>query len=406
VTEQEGNELVSKNAQLVIDAEFAKLLFPLAPDEYAQLEQNLLRDGCLHPLTAWRENGKKLLLLDGYNRLAICTKHGIKFEIDTIEIESRQWAKIWIRRNQLGRRNLPDDARAMAAAWLYKDVSALEKRERARKAGKAGGRGRPRTSLSTAAVEKQGKKDNLAVVAKESKVSQRRVRAALAFEKQAIAVMGEDAAQKVCDEIGQGKLTIARARQEIKQQNKLALAEKIRQEQSPLPTGPFRVIAIDPPWQYSRADDLTHRARNPYPDMTLDAIKALPVADLAHTDCILWLWTTNAFIWEARECLDAWGFEKKTILTWVKDKMGIGDWLRGRSEHCLMAVKGKPLVDLTNQTTVITGPLREHSRKPDAFYALVESLCPGNKLEMFQLEPRENWQGWGARHESRSATVN
>jgi N6-adenosine-specific RNA methylase IME4 len=194
-----------------------------------------------------------------------------------------------------------------------------------------------------------------------------------------------------------GELTSAAVLREVVQAParaaKQAVAERIKHEPAPPPTGPFRVIAIDPPWQYeSRANDPTHRAANPYPDMTLDAIKALPVADLAHADCILWLWTTNAFIGEALECLAAWGFEKKSIVTWVKDRMGLGDWLRGRTEHCLMAARGKPIREpLTNQTTVITGPLREHSRKPDSFYSLVESLCPGNKAEMFACEAREGW---------------
>jgi N6-adenosine-specific RNA methylase IME4 len=124
--------------------------------------------------------------------------------------------------------------------------------------------------------------------------------------------------------------------------------------------------------------------------MTVDAIKALPVKERAHPDgCILWLWTTNAFIWDARECLDAWGFECKTILTWGKDRMGMGDWLRGQTEHCLMAIRGKPIVDLKNQTTLLLGPLREHSRKPDEFYSMVKSLCPGNIGEWFAREARE-----------------
>jgi N6-adenosine-specific RNA methylase IME4 len=103
--------------------------------------------------------------------------------------------------------------------------------------------------------------------------------------------------------------------------------------------------------------------------MELDAICSLPVAELAHEDCILWLWTTNAFLRQAFDCLDAWGFENKTVLMWVKNRMGLGDWLRGRTEHCLMAVRGKPVVTLTNQTTALEAPLREHSRKPDEFYS-------------------------------------
>jgi len=175
-----------------------------------------------------------------------------------------------------------------------------------------------------------------------------------------------------------------------------AAAEAIRQEPPPLPTGPFRVIVLDPPWQYQkRAEDPTHRARCPYPMMSTDEIKALPVPALAGEDCILWLWTTNAHMPDAFGILDAWGFTHKTILTWAKDRMGTGDWLRGQTEHCILAVKGRPVVQLTNQTTLLPSPLREHSRKPEEFYALVEALCPGSKLELFARRERAGWVSHG-----------
>jgi N6-adenosine-specific RNA methylase IME4 len=73
---------------------------------------------------------------------------------------------------------------------------------------------------------------------------------------------------------------------------------------------------------------------------------------------------------------DAWGFTEKSILTWAKDRMGLGDWLRGQTEHCILAVRGRPLVELTNQTTLLHGRVRAHSEKPLEFYCLVENLCP------------------------------
>jgi len=174
-------------------------------------------------------------------------------------------------------------------------------------------------------------------------------------------------------------------------------AEAISAEPPPLPVGPFRVLAIDPPWTYAnRVTDVTHRAANPFPDMTSEEIASLPVATLTTKDAIVWLWTTNAHMREAFVIADAWGFQCKTILTWAKDRMGMGDWLRGQTEHCLMLIRGKPTVTLTNQTTLISGPLREHSRKPDGFYRLVESLCPGSKLELFSRENRPGWQTAGA----------
>lgn len=181
-----------------------------------------------------------------------------------------------------------------------------------------------------------------------------------------------------------------------KKLGRIQAAEEIRREPQPLPTGPFRVLVVDPPWRYTkRDDDPTHRATCPYPSMTVDEIAALPVGNLAGDDAILWLWTTNAHLPEVWPIISSWGFAYKTMLTWVKDKMGVGDWLRGQTEHCLLCVKGKPTTLLTNQTTVIHAPAREHSRKPEAFYLLVEELCPGSKCELFARESREGWTVWG-----------
>jgi ParB family chromosome partitioning protein len=161
-----------------------------------------------------------------------------------------------------------------------------------------------------------------------------------------------------------------------------------------IPVGPFHVISIDPPWPYgTEYDPNGRRAANPYPEMSLEEIESLqlPAAD----DCVLWLWTTHKFMRHSFRLLDAWGFRDVAVVTWVKDRMGLGSWLRSQSEFCIMAVKGKPPVCLTNQTTIIDGPLREHSRKPDSFYDLVDGLCVGAKLDYFSREKRDGWEQVG-----------
>jgi N6-adenosine-specific RNA methylase IME4 len=176
-------------------------------------------------------------------------------------------------------------------------------------------------------------------------------------------------------------------------------AAVIRAEPPPLPgNGPYRVIVADPPWPYEkRAEDPSHRGVHPYPSMSIDAICAMNSEAIAHEDSILWLWTTNHHMREAFSVLDAWGFQQKTILTWVKDKMGLGDWLRGQSEHCLMAIRGKPIVHLTNQTTVLQAPVRGHSVKPVEFYDLVERLCPASRFaELFsRYRHNDKWDCHG-----------
>ena len=129
--------------------------------------------------------------------------------------------------------------------------------------------------------------------------------------------------------------------------------------------------------------------------MGIEEIKALPVVELAEQDAILWLWTTNAHLRVAFDVLEAWGFEYKALLTCVKDRMGTGEWLRGQTEHCLLAARGKPVFLHGQHTTVICADRREHSRKPDVFYGLVEATCPGSRLDLFCREPRKGWQVYG-----------
>ena len=177
---------------------------------------------------------------------------------------------------------------------------------------------------------------------------------------------------------------------------KLLAGEKIAAEPKPLPDGPFRTIVIDPPWQYDkRPADASTKGAIEYPTMTPDQIAALPVARMATADCVLWLWTTNAHMFDALTILGRWGFAQKTILTWIKDRPGLGEWLLGQTEHCLLATRGSPIVLLTNQSTALHAKRREHSRKPEEFYAMVDSLCPGSKCELFARTPRPGWTQHG-----------
>jgi N6-adenosine-specific RNA methylase IME4 len=190
---------------------------------------------------------------------------------------------------------------------------------------------------------------------------------------------------KTVEAIADRKTTLAKA---VREQTKVEQLEKVA---TLSPTeGVYDVLVVDPPWQYDRQPkDSGMRGEVDYLTESLADLKRreLPAAD----DCVLWLWTTNSFMGEAYELAAAWGFTVKTILTWNKVHMGLGSWLRNVTEHCLVCVKGHPVVTLTNQTTLITEARREHSRKPEAFYALVESLCPGRKWELFARTPRPGW---------------
>jgi N6-adenosine-specific RNA methylase IME4/ParB-like chromosome segregation protein Spo0J len=180
-------------------------------------------------------------------------------------------------------------------------------------------------------------------------------------------------------------------------------AEKIRAEPSPLPGNlPYSVAAADIPWASEpegKADRAAHRGYWPYPTMTIEQACALPVGSIMHADSVFWLWVTNFILARGLHLpvLRAWEFEPKTIVTWEKDKAGTGIWLLGQTEHVVMAVRGNPVITLTNQTTVLRGPVREHSRKPQQFYEMVESLCPAPRYaDLFsRYRHNEKWDCHG-----------
>lgn len=161
------------------------------------------------------------------------------------------------------------------------------------------------------------------------------------------------------------------------------------------PDGLFDVIAMDPPWNYGTDYNAEgRRVANPYPEMTQEELKAIQIP--ASENCVLFLWTTHKFIKDAFELLETWGFNYKNMFVWNKQKIGMGNLIRMQCEFCLMATKGKPIFkDVHDVRDIIEEPRREHSRKPEAFYNLVETLCTGRKLDYFSREKRENWECYG-----------
>jgi N6-adenosine-specific RNA methylase IME4 len=184
-------------------------------------------------------------------------------------------------------------------------------------------------------------------------------------------------------------------------------AEKIRAEPPPLPgRGPYRAGMGDPPWAYEPDDEnAPERGVLPYSTMSIEQICAMPVASIMHSDSILALWVTNYILARGLHLpvLEAWGgFQPKTIITWPKDRPGRGHWLKGQSEHIVLAVRGKPIVTLTDQTTLLRGPFHlvrkgAHSEKPIEAYAFIESLCPAPRYaDLFsRYQHNERWDCHG-----------
>jgi N6-adenosine-specific RNA methylase IME4 len=174
----------------------------------------------------------------------------------------------------------------------------------------------------------------------------------------------------------------------------------------------FGVIYADPPWTfatYSRKGK-GRSAEAHYDCMTLGDIKALPVAEWAADDCVLFLWTTDPILEKAFEVIRSWGFIYKTVgFYWVKLNKsaskpahhqqkfftGLGFWTRANPELCLLATRGHPRRRSAAVSKLIVSPRREHSRKPDETYERIEALCDGPYLEMFARSRQDGWSPWG-----------
>jgi N6-adenosine-specific RNA methylase IME4 len=170
----------------------------------------------------------------------------------------------------------------------------------------------------------------------------------------------------------------------------------------------FSTVLADPPWRFiNRTGKMApeHRRLSRYDTMTVEDIAALPVAKLLKPTAHLYLWVPNALLPDGIKVLAAWGFEYKSNIVWHKlrkdggsDGRGVGFYFRNVTEILLFGVRGKNARTLApgrTQVNYIGTRKREHSRKPDEQYKLIEDCSPGPYLEMFARGDRPKWSVWG-----------
>lgn len=179
----------------------------------------------------------------------------------------------------------------------------------------------------------------------------------------------------------------------------------------------FATILADPPWQFqNRTGKMApeHKRLQRYPTMTLQEIKDLPVEAIVKDTAHLYLWVPNALLADGLQVMSHWGFTYKTNLIWYKvrkdggpDRRGVGFYFRNVTEMILFGVRGKNARTLQpgrSQENMVISQKREHSRKPDEQYDLIESCSPGPYLELFARGPRKKWFVWGNQSESYEPT--
>lgn len=169
----------------------------------------------------------------------------------------------------------------------------------------------------------------------------------------------------------------------------------------------FKTILADPPWQFSnRTGKMApeHRRLHRYPTMTLEEICAIPVEDLVTPQAHLYLWVPNALLAEGLQVMKAWGFTYKTNIVWSKirkdggpDGRGVGFYFRNVTELLLFGTRGhyRTLAPGRHTVNIIATQKREHSRKPDETYDLIERCSSGPYLELFARHRRDGWIQWG-----------
>ncbi len=171
--------------------------------------------------------------------------------------------------------------------------------------------------------------------------------------------------------------------------------------------GRYATILADPPWQFqNRTGKMApeHKRLLRYPTMEMQEILQLPIGRLAAAQSHLYLWVPNALLAEGLEVMRAWGFTYKTNLVWYKvrkdggpDGRGVGFYFRNVTELVLFGVRGsmRTLKPGRTQVNLFSTRKREHSRKPDEIYQLIEACSPGPYLELFARFPQEGWSQWG-----------
>ncbi len=335
------------------------LIPDMRPNEWQDFYTDISLRGIKVPLEILADG----TVLDGKHRLRAAIQLGM-IEVPVVDAPLNDDSpEAYMLKAAVLRRHLTDDQRAI--------IAALWKEENKKQGERTDLTSPPRCGEVKQSHPTQAKTQEL------FKVSKQKLDRATYVQKR-----DPDLANKV----HRGDIALSNAYRQVK-----APEERQKIEATKPPEGTYQVIVIDPPWPFnSRQSDPTHEIASPYEIKSIIEIKALNIP--AAEDSVLWLWVPNAFLHDAFHVLEAWGFSYKTTLTWVKDKIGLGDW---QTEHCLVGVKGDYRLIPGNNSTALFADSTQHSAKPDSFYELVTQLCPGTKIDVFGRKKRDGWVIWG-----------
>lgn len=157
----------------------------------------------------------------------------------------------------------------------------------------------------------------------------------------------------------------------------------------------YATLLADPPSDIQQRGGGNRGAEDHYDLLSSSEIAGLSVGDLAAANAHLWLWVTNASLWAGKHVLESWGFSYRSMLTWIKPRFGMGQYLRNQTDHLLLGVRGQAPLQFRGQGSWLYAPVQEHSHKPEEQYAVIERCSPGPYLKLFARRPRPGWHVWG-----------
>ena len=430
-----------KVSELNTNPEYKTLVPPLSEEDFKNLEKSILKEGIIYPLIV----NKNKTVLDGYHRLKVCKRHFItEIEVSEREFKDKLEEKEFVISCNLNRRHLTLAQRAELGLVIKgieeekakkRQLSQL-KQFRQSVVPKSEQRDKEIDDYYSEIYEK-GKTveckycyQNVHIELRDGIWTCERCGAGLGpfadiFEKKdnTVTPISEErgeALEIAAKKVGLGKDTLWKAEKitEAAKEDKkieekweqakkgkttvnvvykeIKLKEQRERKLEPLPEDSFDIIYADPPWEYDFSVSGSRAIESHYPTMSLNEICELKIPTVENA--VLFLWTPQPKLREGLKVIEAWGFEYKTGMVWVKDKMGMGYYVRGKHELLLIATKGKPEQPLPENRpeSVIEAPRTKHSEKPKIIYDIIGKMYPGGKyLELFAREKHEGWGAWG-----------
>jgi N6-adenosine-specific RNA methylase IME4 len=374
-------------------------VFPsLADRDYESLKEDILRNGLREPIVTHEG-----AIVDGRERYRACCELGIEPEI-------REWNETGsvldlIVSLNLRRRHLSESQRSLIAARLTELYAAEE--------GEA--RGRRKKSADLRSLPERGKRSVRAAavmgVSARSVESARRVlrggtpELVRAVERDEIAVSVAAEATKLPasmqeELVRQGDRALRNAIREHARAERLTRMEQSAARSLSNMGRRFAVLYADPPWSYEHVASNSRAVENHYPTLEFAELAALPVAEVAANDCILFMWATVPKLAQAIDLMRCWGFEYRSAYVWDKQVSGMGYWSRVCHENLLIGIRGNPPAPpiSARRPSIIRSKRTAHSSKPESVRGIIDALVPGvPKLELFARGSLTvpGWEAWG-----------